>query len=634
MKYLCTLSDWNYLAKGLALYESLKKTSSEPFFLFYLCLDDRSFEKLKVLNYSEIIPVSLREMEETHISHFRELADQLRTAKSNRPYNEYCWTLASYFCWHLIKWGHLYGRVASQEATQGKIDRLAYIDSDIYFYGDIEKFYAEVGTRSVGIIAHRHNAIGDRDGAYNVGVIYFKDDPVGRKCLFWWMDAVLNKKYPELQTCGDQKYLERFIPDFGADNVAVVDQTIGHGAPWNYRLYRWDKFSEGKIVWGSQEQPFLFNHFSRFSYDISNDTINFTSGKYGDHTLNGSVFSIPQIFEMYRSYYLELKRIHNTILAPVVGSLRLDDLEPLPEKAPAFIKPLKVSFGMIVLNGDFVLQQCLEAVEPFAHQILVAEGPVSYWQSKGLTTSTDRTNQILDGFKSPKLKIIHGQFPEKDAQCKAYMQFLDPAADYIWNLDSDEVYKPEDIEAILRLLRDEKYTSVGIRSRSFFGGFEHYITGFEEKRDNFLRVFKVYPGSTWLTHRPPTIVHQAGPDRLDPRHLDSDELFDRAGVVMWHYSYVYPRQVRTKVSYYKDALSKEKCIDDYYHRIYLPWVLGDDQKRKAIEDEFNGVHEWKPEYRGAARTTTCSMEHPGPIIRDLPLLKAEFDRQLSLPENQ
>jgi len=597
MKNLCTLSDWNYLAKGLALYETLKATSTEEFKLWYLCLDEKSFERLQALNLPEIVPVSLKAMED--------LREDLRGARANRPYNQFCWTLASYFCWDLLK---------------GKIDHITYIDSDILFYQDIDLFYKEIGARSVGIIAHRHNSVGDRDGAYNVGVIYFKNDKAGQDCLFWWMDAVLNKRFPHLATCGDQKYLEDFIPRFGAENVAVVDETIGHGAPWNYRLYRWDKLAEGKIVWGTKEQPFVFNHFSRMSYDLAADSINFTTGQYGDHTLGGAVFNIPQVLNLYKAYYLQLKQIHQTWLK-----------EP---EAPAIIKPLKVSFGMIVFNGDFVLKQCLEAVEPFAHQILVAEGPVSYWQSKGLLTSTDRTNQILDGFKSPKLKVLHGQFSEKDAQCKAYMQFLDPAADYIWNLDSDEVYKGSDIEAILKLIRDEKFTSVGIRSRSFFGGFDHYITGFEEKKDNFLRVFKVYPGSMWLTHRPPTIVHAAGASTMDPKHLDSDTLFDRTGAVIWHYSYCFPRQVRTKVSYYKDALSKEKCIDDYYHRVYLPWVLGNSQKRKEIENEFHGVHEWKPEYRGSARTTPLYVDkHPVQILRDMTILKAEFDYQLTLPEN-
>ena len=54
---------------------------------------------------------------------------------------------------------------------------------------------------------------------------------------------------------------------------------------------------------------------------------------------------------------------------------------------------------MIVFEGDYVLQECLEQVYPYAEQILIAEGPVEYWQRRGRTTSTDRTNEILENAK-------------------------------------------------------------------------------------------------------------------------------------------------------------------------------------------------------------------------------------------
>lgn len=290
---------------------------------------------------------------------------------------------------------------------------------------------------------------------------------------------------------------------------------------------------------------------------------------------------------------------------------------------------MKIAFGMIVFEGDYVLQECLEQVYPFASQILIAEGPVSYWQKQGRKTSLDNTNKILNEFKDSenKIKITHGQFSEKDDQCRAYMKNINDDIDYIWNLDSDEIYSTEDLKKIIELLEKEKPTSVGIRSCSFFGGFEHYLTGFELKKDNFLRIFKYEKGSTWLTHRPPTILY---PENKKPvlKHIDSDTLYELTGAQMYHYSYVFPDQVYKKVNYYKDSVSKDNCIDNYFQNIYLPWVNGDAEQKENIENKYYGVHEFKPHVRGECRTDKFKLSHPEAINKNMQKLKNNFDSQL------
>jgi len=120
---------------------------------------------------------------------------------------------------------------------------------------------------------------------------------------------------------------------------------------------------------------------------------------------------------------------------------------------------MKIAFGMIVFNGNYVLEEVLTSVYPYAAQILIAEGPVKFWQEQGYTTSTDGTNEIIDNFPDPesKIEIVHSQYSEKDQQCQAYMKFLDDDIDYLWNLDSDEVFTPEDIELLISILKAGKY---------------------------------------------------------------------------------------------------------------------------------------------------------------------------------
>ncbi len=289
---------------------------------------------------------------------------------------------------------------------------------------------------------------------------------------------------------------------------------------------------------------------------------------------------------------------------------------------------LKIAFGMIVFEGDYVLKQCLEQIYDVADQILIAEGPVKYWQDKGKMTSEDDTNEILNTFPDPdnKIKVVHGQFTEKDDQSNAYMNLINDDIDYLWMIDSDEVYKKEDIKKIVSFLEEHNPTSVGIRSLSFYGGFDRFLTGFEMKTDNFIRIFKYEPNCDWLTHRPPTIDYKRN---IEKKHINSELLYSFTGAQMYHYSYVFPNQVKKKIAYYKAKVSQYNCLDDYYENVYLPWVKGSDADRMQIENVYRGVHEWKPEVRGDCFTAEFTGEHPEAIVRDINILKEKFYNQLN-----
>ncbi len=263
---------------------------------------------------------------------------------------------------------------------------------------------------------------------------------------------------------------------------------------------------------------------------------------------------------------------------------------------------MRIAVGMIVFNSDFVLREALSSIYEFADSIHISEGCVSYWHGKGFTTSTDRTNEIIDSFPDPehKIKIYHGTYKEKTEQCNAYMPI---DADYLWSLDSDEIMKPEDIERILELIEKEQPTSIGLNSKTFYGGFDRIIGGFEARAE-YKRIFKINKNSMWGNHRPPQI------DNIEATKYISGKVLANMGIYMYHYSYVWHRQVKNKVEYYKAKISRDNCIDDYYEKIFVPWVAGNKQERNIIEEKNKGVHEFKPSYRGDAYTQEFTGEHP------------------------
>lgn len=144
---------------------------------------------------------------------------------------------------------------------------------------------------------------------------------------------------------------------------------------------------------------------------------------------------------------------------------------------------LKISFGIIVLNGEPFTRYCLRSIYPFAHEIIVVEG--GSWGAIDSTKnghSTDGTLDILRDFKDkedPDNKILivtaedegylDGFWPgDKDEQSQAYAKRA--TGNYLWQVDVDEFYRIEDIQKIIRRLRDDPTISgMSFKTLCFWG---------------------------------------------------------------------------------------------------------------------------------------------------------------------
>lgn len=278
---------------------------------------------------------------------------------------------------------------------------------------------------------------------------------------------------------------------------------------------------------------------------------------------------------------------------------------------------MKITAAMIVLNGDHVIEQSLRSIYDFVDEIVIAEGPVKYWQERGVATSTDRTKEVINNFVDPdnKIRWISSCYEEKDHQFQSALNLMTFDPDYLIQIDSDEVWTKESLSGLKRLLYERNPVSVGVHSNTFVGGLDRVIGGFEEKTDNFLRVFKWEKGCRFITHRPPTIRYSDGNQTRGKGHIDSDEALSHYGVSMCHYSYVWPSQVKSKIEYYRSKVSMQNCISDFYENYWRPWVLASSIDEKwEIEKQIMGMHEFKPEVRGPAFTKPYAGIHPDAII--------------------
>ncbi len=222
----------------------------------------------------------------------------------------------------------------------------------------------------------------------------------------------------------------------------------------------------------------------------------------------------------------------------------------------------RISFGIIVLNGEPFTKYCLRALYPFAHEIIVIEGAAP--GAADIATpdghSTDGTLESLASFKvhedpADKVKIVtrEGYWSEKDEMSQAYAALA--TGDFLWQVDIDEFYRPEDMHRVVTLLRDNpSLSAMSFKQIQFWGGLQYYVDGWYLRigGEQFHRLFRWSPGSRYVTHRPPTVATPEGKDTRALNWLDAYEM-ERRGIYLYHYSFLFPKQAQEKCRYYANA---------------------------------------------------------------------------------
>lgn len=271
----------------------------------------------------------------------------------------------------------------------------------------------------------------------------------------------------------------------------------------------------------------------------------------------------------------------------------------------------RVSFGMIVLNGMPFLEYNLRALYPFAHEIIVVEGACR--AARAMATdeghSTDGTQEALRLFKKEhdpedKLIIVTGEddgrpdgfWNEKDEMSQAYARRA--TGEWLWQVDYDEFYLEEDMRRVFEMLgSDSSISGASFPMRQFWGGFDYLQTGdwFLYHFTDVRRLFRWRPGYRYVSHRPPTVVDEGGRD-LRAGHWLSHRRMRQAGIHMYHYSYVLPKQAREKVAYYANCqwTNEFRNIDQWFSERYMrlgePFHVGEGCEYFTWLERYNGPH--------------------------------------------
>jgi hypothetical protein len=294
MRHYCTYFDINFLVRGLALYESLRH-HAQPFTLWVLCLDEATYIALTRLNYANLRPVRLADLETADPA--------LAATRTTRSRVEYYFTCTPAWIMYLL------------QHHSAQIALLTYLDADLFFFANPQPLFDELGEEAALIIGHRfpkrlHYL--EINGHYNVGWLSFRNDERGHAILCWWRGRCLEWCYDEADGVrfADQKYLDEWPTRF----PGVVESNIkgANLAPWNVEQYHLTIRNRLLVI---DDDRLIFYHFHTLN-QVATSIYNPGLDRY-------KVIMTPSLREwIYKPYLQELNRLSRQAASGRIGNSR------------------------------------------------------------------------------------------------------------------------------------------------------------------------------------------------------------------------------------------------------------------------------------------------------------------------
>ncbi len=268
----------------------------------------------------------------------------------------------------------------------------------------------------------------------------------------------------------------------------------------------------------------------------------------------------------------------------------------------------RLTFGLIVLNGQPFIRYNLRALYPFAYQIIVVEGAVPGAAEVATVDGHSRDGSLEELYRfqaqedpQQKIEIVtkDGFWSEKDEMSQAYAARV--KGDFLWQVDIDEFYQPQDMQKIVSMLRvDRDLTAVYFKQISFWGGFDYvsdgwYLRQAQDQGPGIVpRLFRWRPGYCYAAHRPVVVLDEVGDDIRKIKPLNGQELAAQA-IYMYHYALVFPKQVAEKSAYYSEAgwvrrKQMNEWAENVYHDLRRPYRVHNVYHYPSWLEHFRGDH--------------------------------------------
>jgi len=294
----------------------------------------------------------------------------------------------------------------------------------------------------------------------------------------------------------------------------------------------------------------------------------------------------------------------------------------------------RISFGIIVLNGEPFMRYNLRGLYPFAHQIIVAEGagPKAAHAATPDGHSIDGTLDVLRRFKAEedpedKVLIVTSEdegnpngfwLGAKDEQSQAYAKRA--TGDWLWQIDIDEFYQPQDMQRVCDyLLTHPASTCLTFNAHHFWGGFDYLVEGGLFMSYGFQcapwgayrRLFKWGPGYRYVTHEPPCVLNASGREITHVK-CNITRALGPNGPRLYHYFMVFPEPVFRKSRLYDnmgwrhetEAAGNPQFSNEERQRRLFAQLTDRDRFRIFTH---HGTHNWLRRFTGSHPPTIAQL---------------------------
>lgn len=247
----------------------------------------------------------------------------------------------------------------------------------------------------------------------------------------------------------------------------------------------------------------------------------------------------------------------------------------------------KLSVGMIVYNDVEYIKYALDSIYDLAHEIIIVEGKVNGFPGENYKSDDGTLEEINEfGYKRDyfgKISIVRNNRCWRD-KMEMQNEIAERATgDIYMKVDADEIWKKDDIRAILEMFEQDKDMTV-LRVP-----FVHYWTNFTtEARDH---------GGKWSTLVPRfwrwnqsfrhkrtfnVFVDEAGNRVWEPRYKVVSLEQEETKIACYHFGYVKPlSKINIKLKYYATR-GVEKFVDP---KRYEDWKVLTDRTQPTQDTE-------------------------------------------------